>query len=66
MVPPREDEVPNETLVAIDNEIATKFFGFFVMLYELSRRHRTKIASYRLGQRQHCCQKITQSIAILP
>jgi len=36
VVAPGEDEVSDKTLVSIDDEVATKFFRFFVPVHELS------------------------------
>ena len=50
MVSSGEDKVANETFVSINDEVATKFFGFFVVLNQLGRRHAFEITPYRLGK----------------
>lgn len=48
MVSSGEDKIANETLVSVDDEVTTEFFGFFVVLDQLGRRHAFKITPYRL------------------
>jgi hypothetical protein len=48
MIPTRKNEIANETFISIDNEVSSKFFGFFVVLHEFRRRQGTKITTSRL------------------
>jgi hypothetical protein len=45
MVSARYNEVADETLVPVDYKIASKFFWFFVMFYEIGRGHGTQVTS---------------------
>lgn len=44
----RKDEVSNQTFIAVDNEVAAKFFGLFMVFDKVGGRHGTKVAAYRL------------------
>jgi hypothetical protein len=48
MVPSRQDEVADETLIAVDNEVAPKFFRLLVAFYQLRGRCGFEITSRRL------------------
>jgi len=48
VIPTRKDEIANETFISIDNEVSSKFFGFFMTSHEFCRRQGTKIAANRL------------------
>jgi hypothetical protein len=34
VIPTRKNEVANETFISIDNEVSSKFFGFFMAIHE--------------------------------
>jgi hypothetical protein len=38
VIPPRKDEIANETFISVDNEVSSKFFGFFMVPHEFHRR----------------------------
>lgn len=48
VIAPGEDEVSDKTLVSIDDEVATEFFGFFVPVHELGSGGFFKVATNRL------------------
>jgi hypothetical protein len=43
-----KDEVPDETLIAVDDKISAKFFWFFMVFDEFGRGHGAKVTPYRL------------------
>jgi hypothetical protein len=34
VIPTRKDEIANETFISIDDEVSSKFFGFFMAPHE--------------------------------
>jgi hypothetical protein len=60
MIAAREDEVPDETFVAVDDEVPAEFFWFFVMGYELGGGHVAKVAADRLVYRSALIMKASQ------
>ena len=49
VIPPRKDEIANETFVPVDNEVSSKFLGFFMVPHEFHRRQRTEVTANRLS-----------------
>ena len=43
-----EDEVSNETFVAVNDEVPAKLFWFFMVSYKFSGRHSAQIATHGL------------------
>ena len=48
MISARKDEIADETFVAVDDEVASKFFRLFVVLHELRGGHPFEITPYGL------------------
>ena len=44
-----DDEVSNETFVAVDNKVSAELFGFFVVSYELGGGHVSNVTADGLG-----------------
>ena len=44
MIAPGQNEVADETFVAVDDEVAAKLFGLFVMLDEIRGGHALEVA----------------------
>ena len=49
MVAPRQDEVADETLIAVDDKVSAELFRLFVMLDKICGGHSLEITPYGLS-----------------